>query len=223
VSERHFDRQVAVVTGAGGGLMTDEAFDAVLGVHLRGSFLVARAAFGYMRECGYGRIVSTTSPAGLYGNFGQANYSSAKAGLVGLTRTIAAEGARHGIRANAVSPGALTRMTEGLAGQLFGEASADVLSADKVSPVVLWLAHRDCSVSGEVFGAVGGMVTRVVIGETARIYDPGLTPEGFGARIAEVMATEGMSIPGTVADTMKPLTGHVRKAGGPPVRGGTAR
>ena len=190
--------------------MTLEAFEAVLAVHLRGAFLVTQAAFPHLRDQGYGRIVNTTSPAGLYGNFGQANYSAAKAGLVGFTKTVAIEGARHGILANAVSPGALTRMTDGLGGLPFGDASAEVLSPDRVSPVVLWLAHRDCTVSGEVFRAVGGMVTRVVIGETAGIFDPDLTPETIGARIADIMATENMSTPRGVADTMKPLIEHVK-------------
>jgi len=190
--------------------LTKMTFEAVLAVHLRGAFLVTQAAFPHLRDRGYGRIVNTTSPAGLYGNFGQANYSAAKAGLVGLTKTVAIEGARHGILANAVSPGALTRMTGGLEGLPFGEASAEVLSPGKVSPVVLWLAHRDCTVSGEMFGAIGGMVTRVVIGETAGIFDPDLTPETIGARIADIMATENMSTPRGVADTMKPLLEHVK-------------
>ena len=217
---REYGRVDAVINNAG--ILRDKSiakmpldtFEAVLAVHLLGSFLVTQAALGHMRDRGYGRIVNTTSPAGLYGNFGQANYASAKAGLVGLTKTIAVEGARYGITANAVSPGAMTRMTEGIADQLFGASSADLLSAERVSPVVAWLAHRECTVSGEVFGAVGGMVTRIVIGETAGVFERDLTPEIVAARISDIMAIDNLSIPRTVADTMAPLLEHVKATGG---------
>ena len=96
------------------GKMTVEDFDSVLAVHVRGSYLVSRAAYPYMKEAGYGRIVNTSSPAGLFGNFGQANYSTAKMGLVGLTKTLGIEGARSGIKANAIAPIAWTRMTESI-------------------------------------------------------------------------------------------------------------
>ena len=143
------------------GKMTVEEFDSVLAVHVRGSFLVSRAAFPHMKEQRYGRIVNTSSPAGLFGNFGQANYSTAKMGLVGLTKTLGIEGARAGIKANAIAPIAWTRMTEAL---LPAEFEAR-FTADRVSPLVAFLAHESCETSGEVFSVGAGRVARVFVAE----------------------------------------------------------
>jgi NAD(P)-dependent dehydrogenase (short-subunit alcohol dehydrogenase family) len=88
---------------------TSPTSKAVLDVHLRGAFHVSQPAFRVMKERGYGRLLFVTSGSGLFGNFGQANYAAAKMGLVGLTRTVAIEGARHGITANAIAPLANTR------------------------------------------------------------------------------------------------------------------
>ncbi|MEV0756949.1 SDR family oxidoreductase [Streptosporangium sp. NPDC050280] len=143
------------------GKMSVEEFDQVLAVHVRGSFLVSRAAFPYLKEQGYGRIVNTSSPAGLFGNFGQANYSTAKMGLVGLTKTLGIEGARAGIKANAIAPIAWTRMTEEL---LPAEFEAK-FTAERVSALVTFLAHEACETSGEVFSVGGGRIARVFVAE----------------------------------------------------------
>ncbi|MER6831681.1 SDR family oxidoreductase [Streptosporangium sp. NPDC000563] len=143
------------------GKMSVEEFDQVLAVHVRGSFLVSRAAFPHLKERGYGRIVNTSSPAGLFGNFGQANYSTAKMGLVGLTKTLGIEGARAGIKANAIAPIAWTRMTEEL---LPAEFEAK-FTAERVSALVTFLAHEACETSGEVFSVGGGRIARVFVAE----------------------------------------------------------
>ncbi|GAA0841225.1 SDR family oxidoreductase [Streptosporangium amethystogenes subsp. fukuiense] len=143
------------------GKMSVEEFDQVLAVHVRGSFLVSREAFPYLKEQGYGRIVNTSSPAGLFGNFGQANYSTAKMGLVGLTKTLGIEGARAGIKANAIAPVAWTRMTEEL---LPAEFEAK-FTAERVSTLVTFLAHEACETSGEVFSVGGGRIARVFVAE----------------------------------------------------------
>jgi NAD(P)-dependent dehydrogenase (short-subunit alcohol dehydrogenase family) len=143
------------------GKMSVEEFDQVLAVHVRGSFLVSREAFPYLKEQGYGRIVNTSSPAGLFGNFGQANYSTAKMGLVGLTKTLGIEGARAGIKANAIAPIAWTRMTESL---LPAEFEAK-FTAGAVSALVTFLAHESCEASGEVFSVGAGRVARVFVAE----------------------------------------------------------
>ncbi|MGC5011141.1 SDR family oxidoreductase [Streptosporangium sp. DT93] len=143
------------------GKMTVEEFDQVLAVHVRGSFLVSRAAFPHLKEQGYGRIVNTSSPAGLFGNFGQANYSTAKMGLVGLTKTLGIEGARAGIKANAIAPIAWTRMTQEILPAEFEEK----FTAERVSALVTFLAHEACETSGEVFSVGGGRIARVFVAE----------------------------------------------------------
>jgi NAD(P)-dependent dehydrogenase (short-subunit alcohol dehydrogenase family) len=126
--------------------LTPDELDPVLDVHLRGSFFVTVPAWRVMRERGYGRVVFTSSASGILGNFGQANYGAAKMGVVGMTRVLAVEGARHGIRVNAIAPMARTRMTDGLLGDMH-----DRLDPELVSPVAAWLAHERCSVTGDVF------------------------------------------------------------------------
>lgn len=118
-------------------------------------------AFPHMKEQRYGRIVNTSSPAGLFGNFGQANYSTAKMGLVGLTKTLGIEGARAGIKANAIAPIAWTRMTEALLPAEFEER----FTPGRVSPLVAFLAHESCETSGEVFSVGAGRVARVFVAE----------------------------------------------------------
>ena len=106
------------------GILRDKAFhkmdsamiDAVIDVHLKGTLFVSQPAFRVMREAGYGRIVNTSSASGLFGNFGQANYGAAKAGIAGFTKVLAIEGAAQGVKVNAIAPIADTRMTQGILG-----------------------------------------------------------------------------------------------------------
>lgn len=181
------------------GKMTVEDFDNVLAVHVRGSYLVSRAAYPYMKEAGYGRVVNTSSPAGLFGNFGQANYSTAKMGLVGLTKTIGIEGARNGIRANAIAPIAWTRMTEAI---LPAEFEAK-FSAERVSALVAYLVHDSCEVTGEVFSVGGGRVARVFVAEGPGWQSDDLTPEAVADNWASVMAEQPYVL--TATDSMKAM------------------
>ena len=119
--------------------LTLEDFEAVFDVHVMGSVIATKAAWPHMRRQGYGRIVFTTSSSGLYGNFGQANYSAAKMAVVGLMQTLALEGEKHGIRVNCLAPSAATRMTAGL----YSEDDLKGLSTDLVSPGVVALSAGD--------------------------------------------------------------------------------
>ncbi|MEV0200875.1 SDR family oxidoreductase [Nonomuraea sp. NPDC050691] len=181
------------------GKMTVEEFDAVLAVHVRGSYLVSRAAYPYMKEAGYGRVVNTSSPAGLFGNFGQANYSTAKMGLVGLTKTLGIEGARNGIKANAIAPVAWTRMTDSL---LPAEFEAK-FTPERVSALVAYLVHDSCEVSGEVFTVGGGKVARVMVAEGPGWRSDDLTPEAVADNWGAVMAEQPYVL--TAADSMKAM------------------
>jgi NAD(P)-dependent dehydrogenase (short-subunit alcohol dehydrogenase family) len=170
---------------------TPEAFESVISVHLLGSFYVSQPAFVHMREAGYGRLVMTTSAAGLYGNFGQVNYSAAKLGLVGMAKSIAHEGAKYGVKANAIAPVALSRMTEGL----ISPEMAQAFLPEAIAPVVAYLAHEECVLSGEVLSAYGGHVGRVFVGETKGITMAGLSVEDVAANIAQVIDTTQFEVP----------------------------
>ena len=175
--------------------LTDELLDPVIDVHLKGAFNVTRPAWPKMREQGYGRVLMATSNSGLLGNFGQSNYGAAKMGLVGLTRVLAAEGAKYNIKVNAIAPLARTRMTEELLGPLVTK-----LAPELVAPVAVWLVHRDVGVSGEVYSAAGGRVARFFTGLTRGYYNPALTAEDVRDHFDEVRDQSGYIVPAGPAD-----------------------
>ncbi|MFM7125412.1 MAG: SDR family oxidoreductase [Actinomycetota bacterium] len=196
-----FGRVDIVINNAG--ILRDKAFhnmepdllNPVLDVHLKGAFHVTQPAFVKMREQGFGRIISTSSAAGVFGNFGQTNYGAAKMGLVGFTRVLAVEGARFNIKANAIAPLALTRMTEDILGAL-----KDKLDPSLVSPLVALLAHDDCPVSGQLFSVGGGRVAQVFLGETKGYFNPALTPEDVQDNWTTIVEREGYAVPNNLGE-----------------------
>ena len=175
--------------------MTPDLLNPVLDVHLKGAFYVTQPAFVHMREQGYGRIISTSSAAGVFGNFGQTNYGAAKMGLVGFTRVLGVEGARFNIKANAIAPLAMTRMTEDILGAL-----KDKLAPELVSPLVAFLAHEECPVSGQLFSVGGGRVAHVFLGETNGYYSPTLTPEDVQNNWETITARDNFSVPNNLGE-----------------------
>jgi NAD(P)-dependent dehydrogenase (short-subunit alcohol dehydrogenase family) len=145
--------------------MTFENWDSVLKVHLYGGYNVIRAAWPHFREQSFGRVVVATSTSGLFGNFGQANYGAAKLGLVGLINTLAQEGAKYNIKANAVAPIAATRMTE----DILPPEVLKNLTPDFVAPVVAYLCSEEVPDTASVFIVGGGKVQRAALFENAGV------------------------------------------------------
>ena len=199
-----FGRVDIVINNAG--ILRDKAFhnmepdliDPVLDVHLKGAFYVTKAAWVRMREQNYGRVVNTSSNSGLLGNFGQSNYGAAKMGLVGLTRVLAIEGAKANIKVNAIAPIAFTRMTEALMGDL-----GTKLKPELVTPIVVWLCHEDCPVTGEVYSAGGGVIARFFVGLTKGYVNPDLTVEDVRDHFDEIRDETGYVVPNNNSDELR--------------------
>jgi 3-hydroxyacyl-CoA dehydrogenase/3a,7a,12a-trihydroxy-5b-cholest-24-enoyl-CoA hydratase len=141
--------------------MTEEDWNKVLHVHLFGTMNVSKAAWPLLRENNYGRVVNTTSVAGLYGNFGQVNYSAAKMGIVGLTKALAQEGGKYNIRCNCIAPIAKSRMTETM-------TPPDILKnllPEYVTPMVAYLASEKCEDTAQVYAAGAGYFSRIAVME----------------------------------------------------------
>ena len=143
-----------------------------LAVHTIGSFNTARAAWPHMCEAGYGRILMTTS-SGVFGLPNNTSYATAKAAVIGLTRSLAVAGASHDIKANLIAPAAMTRMA--------GSSGPSDMAPELVAPMAAYLAHEDCPVSGEIYSAGAGRFARVFIAET-----PGYVHPGAEVRIEDV-------------------------------------
>jgi NAD(P)-dependent dehydrogenase (short-subunit alcohol dehydrogenase family) len=189
------------------GKMTGEMFDGILAVHLRGAFNMAKAVWPHMQQQHHGRIVNVSSASGLFGNFGQANYAAAKMGLIGFTKVLAIEGARYGIKANAIAPSALTRMTETL---IEGELRERLRPA-LVSPVVGWLAHDDCSVTGETFSCGGGRVARVVVGVGSGWCSPALSVEDVRDHLDVILGLADFAVPSSASEETGVLLSALRR------------
>ncbi len=180
--------------------MTEDDFDAVLAVHLKGTFNTTRHAAPHMKQNGFGRIINITSSAGLRGNFGQTNYAAAKAGIYGMTMVWAIELAKYGITVNAMAPVAATRMTAGLAGAPAAEMTPEMDPAQN-APLIAYLASEKAAhVNGQVFGRRGFAYTIFQKPKpTAQMFKPGGWTAGeiaehFDSVLAEHMMPPGLDV-----------------------------
>ena len=150
----------------------DEAdWDAVQNVHVKGAYFCSRAAWPHMREKKWGRIVMTASASGIYGNFGQTNYSAAKNALIGFGQTLALEGEKYNVRTNIIAPVAVSRMTE----SLMPAFVHDFIKPEYVSPLVVYLCSEACDANGEVYEVGAGAFCRI---ETLRAKGFRIKPDG---------------------------------------------
>ena len=161
--------------------ITYEDFEAVVDVHLRGAFHVVRPAFPLMCKAGYGRIVLTSSIGGLYGNQRVVNYGVSKAAMIGLCNVVALEGAAEGVKCNIIVPGAVTRMAEGI-----DTSAYPPMGPELVAPVVGWLAHEACSITGEMLVSIAGRVAKAAIAEAPGVYQPSWSIDQVGEQIEAI-------------------------------------
>lgn len=137
--------------------MTDADWDLITAVHLRGAYKCTKAAWPHMIKQQYGRIITVTSAAGIYGNFGQVNYSMAKSGLMGFTKSLALEGAKKNIHSNCIAPLAASRLTQ----TVMPKEMLDLISPKSVVPLAVLMCHESSKINGEVVEAGGGWFQKV--------------------------------------------------------------
>lgn len=157
--------------------ISDDDWDIIHRIHLRSAFLIARAAWPHMKKQNFGRIINVSSAAGIYGNFGQANYSAAKLGAVGLTNTLAIEGQKSNILCNCIAPIAGSRLTQ----TVMPDNLVNALKPEYVAPLVLWLCHEDCKENGGLYECGAGWFSKLrwqrTEGAVLRRKNLSMTPE----------------------------------------------
>ncbi len=190
--------------------MSQEDWDLIYRVHTLGSFRVTHAAWPHLRDQGYGRIIFTASAAGIYGNFGQANYSMAKLGLVGLSNTLALEGSKKNVHVNVIAPLAGSRLTE----TVLPKELVDQLKPELVSPLVAWLAHDSCQENGGLFEVGGGFMGKLRWERTeGKCFPVGrpLTPDAVAAAWNEVTDFSKSTHPTNVNEALGPAIENLSK------------
>jgi len=177
-----------------------------LAVHLGGSFNTTRAAWPHMVEQNYGRVVMTTS-SGMFGLRNNLSYAAAKAGVIGLTRSLATAGARHGIKLNLIAPAAMTRMGGGEG------PDAEQMAPELVAPMVAFLAHEDCPVSGEIYAAGAGRFARIFIAQSEGYVQssPAPTIEDVAEHWAAINDETGYTIPADLMSWSAAFTAQLRE------------
>jgi (3R)-3-hydroxyacyl-CoA dehydrogenase / 3a,7a,12a-trihydroxy-5b-cholest-24-enoyl-CoA hydratase / enoyl-CoA hydratase 2 len=188
--------------------MTKEDWDLIMGVHVNGAFACTHAAWPFMRDQGFGRIIFTTSAAGLYGNFGQANYAAAKLGLVGLSNTLAIEGEKKNVRVNAVAPIAASRLTE----TVLPKEMLENLKPEYVTPLVAWLAHDECTENGGIFEVGAGFFSKLrwqrTEGKTFKLGRE-ISPESLRGAWEQVTDFSSSTHPANITEALGPVLSNL--------------
>jgi NAD(P)-dependent dehydrogenase (short-subunit alcohol dehydrogenase family) len=188
--------------------MSDEDWDLIYRVHALGAYKVTKAAWPIMLEQGYGRIINTASAAGIYGNFGQANYSFAKCGLIGFTNTLAIEGGRKGIKANVIAPVAGSRLTE----TILPNEVTEALKPEFVTPLVVKLCSQESEETGSLFEVGAGWVSKLRWERSqGAFFDPKaeLTAEQIDAAWEQIGDFTDAQHPTNIQDTFTPVFGNL--------------
>uniref|UniRef100_A0A4W3JG38 Hydroxysteroid (17-beta) dehydrogenase 4 n=1 Tax=Callorhinchus milii TaxID=7868 RepID=A0A4W3JG38_CALMI len=176
--------------------------DLIHRVHLRGSFKITRAAWNHMKNQKFGRIIMTASAAGIYGNFGQGNYSAAKLGLLGLSNTLAIEGLKYNIHCNTIAPTAGSRMTQ----TVMPQDLLDSLKPEYVAPLVLWLCHESCQENGSLFEVGAGWIGKLrwerTLGAILRQKNQPMTPEAVRDNWERICNFENATKPQSTKDSI---------------------
>ena len=188
----------------------EEDWDLINRVHVLGAYRVTHAAWGHMRDAGYGRIIFTSSGAGIYGNFGQANYSTAKLGLVGLSNTLALEGRKRNILVNAIAPVAGSRLTE----TVLPKELIDALKPELVSPLVAYLCHESSKETGGLFEVGGGVFNKLrwerTVGKAFKLGKP-ITVDAIAKAWPEITDFNKATHPPDLTTSMQPVLENLQK------------
>lgn len=185
--------------------MSESDWDDLYAVHLKGAFKVTHAAWPHLREQSYGRIINTSSAAGIYGNFGQVNYATFKLALHGFTQALAVEGRARNIHVNSIAPAADSRLTRTV---MTAEQLAP-MRAELVSPLVAWLCHDSCSETGGLFETGGGWTGKLRFERTQGVRLTGeaaLTPEAYAGAWDQIIDFSGATHAESFQASMTPFS-----------------
>jgi 3-hydroxyacyl-CoA dehydrogenase/3a,7a,12a-trihydroxy-5b-cholest-24-enoyl-CoA hydratase len=187
--------------------MSDLDWDLIYRVHLKGAYAVTKAAWPIMKKQNYGKIIMTSSNAGVYGNFGQANYSAAKSALIGLSHTLAQEGAKYNVFSNAIVPTAGSRLTQ----TVMPTDLVDALKPEYIAPMVVWLCHEKCTDNGGLFEAAAGWFGKLQYsrseGRVLRTKNHKVVPEDVRDHWEEITNMENSQSYSRLADVTSKLVG----------------